>query len=297
MKTIAELKALFAEKANAKSDENTGSNFDNYYPFWNMDIDAQAVIRFLPDANEENPLGFVTENISHVLYINGKKRKVPCLSMYGKKCPCCELSKQYYDAKDDVNGKKNYKKREYLSQAIVKSSPFEFDIGENPVKIVVLGIKLYKILQSAFMSGDLDEVPFAYKGGYDFRIIKSKQGEYADYTLSKFAPKQSDLEDDYVNAITLFDLSKFRTREITSDEMDALILADKTGNDYTDNKSDDDHDAFGTNNEPANLPSSETPKVDSTPVKEAAVPSSGQSSTANDILARIRAKTAAAAGK
>ena len=54
-----------------KKPENTEfSGPSNYFPFWNMKVGEQAIIRFLPDLNEENPLGFMVEKTVHNLNIN-----------------------------------------------------------------------------------------------------------------------------------------------------------------------------------------------------------------------------------
>jgi hypothetical protein len=219
---IQALRAAFAPK------EKT--NFSNkYYPFWKMNIGETATIRFLPDADTKNPYGFITENMTHTLYVNGQKKIVPCMEMYGDECPVCAHSRQLYDAKDELNGKRYYRKKEYLAQVLVINSPFEFDIGENPVKIVSLGPKLFKIIQAQFMSGDLDEVPCDLNLGYDFRINKSQQGDYADYTLSNFARKSTPVDPEIRPLLQLSNLSDQRTAAISREALNALLMADLTG--------------------------------------------------------------------
>ena len=66
----------------------------------------QAIIRFLPDKNQDNPLGFLVEKLSHALTINGERKTVPCLRMYGEDCPICAVSSAYYKDEDKENGKK-----------------------------------------------------------------------------------------------------------------------------------------------------------------------------------------------
>ncbi len=220
---------------NAFANQNQGSNEQNdrwakYYSFWKMDFGEQAVVRFLPDADQDNPLGFITENVTHKITVNGKQKTIPCLSMYGKQCPCCDLSRKYYDEEGDnsANGRKYWKKREYLAAVIVRNSPIDIENAEE-TKIVGLGPKIYKSIQEAFASGDLENPPFWTKGGHDFRIKKTQQGEYADYSLSSFAPRPSDLteqEMSYVEEITLSDL---RTPEMSVEKIEAMLVAAETG--------------------------------------------------------------------
>lgn len=222
------LNALVSAFAQPQQKTGGSDRFKKYYPFWKMNAGEQAVVRFLPDANQENPWGFMVENLTHKLEINGQRKTLPCLSMYGESCPCCIKAKAYYDANDEDNGRKFYKKREYIAPIVVLNSPFETE-GDDLVKVVSLGPKIFKLIQDAFTSGDLEEAPFDMKGGYDFRIKKSMQGQYADYTLSSFAPRQSALDEDLQAKIELLNLDDFRTGKITKEAMEAQILAAETG--------------------------------------------------------------------
>ena len=54
-----QLKAAFGKRTTGGgSNENTGF-WDKFYPFYKMGFGETALFRFLPDANEENPLGFI----------------------------------------------------------------------------------------------------------------------------------------------------------------------------------------------------------------------------------------------
>ena len=198
-----------------------------------MEFDETATIRFVTDVDETNQFGFYREHLTHELMINGKKRIVPCLTMYGKKCPCCELSQKYYQAegKETKLGKKYWRKKAYLTQAVVISSPFDYDMKGNNVKILELGPKIFDIIKDAIIKGDIDVDPDTLKGGYDFRLTKKKQGDYADYSLSRFAPRPTDVSDSLLTEFNPFNLSEFLTKEITAEKMEQLIHADQTGED------------------------------------------------------------------
>lgn len=286
--------------------QTTGTNerFKKFYPFWKMNAGEQAVVRFLPDANQENPWGFMVENLTHKLEINGQRKTVPCLTMYGESCPACALAKKFYDEGNDDEGRKYYKKREYLASVVVSQSPFEIE-GDEEVRLLSLGPKIFKLIQEAFTSGDLEVEPFDLNAGYDFRIKKSMQGQYADYTLSSFAPRQSKLDEDVQARIEFVNLEEFRTPKCTRESLDAQLLAAQTGT------------AVGGNGglnipaatAPANVAAAVTPATAATPAAAvvatpaavvetavepaaAVVPAVTADAKANDILAQIRNRVA-----
>lgn len=289
-KSLEQLKAAFTQP---KQSSNT--SWKNFYPFWKMETGEQAVVRFLPDLNEENPMGFIVENLTHKLTINGQTKTVPCLSMYGEPCPCCDEAQKHFNEGNEDLGRKYYKKREYIGQIIIRETPFEVD-AEPVVKLISLGPKIFKLIQASFASGDLDEAPYELIGGYDFRLVKSQQGQWADYGLSKFSPRQSNVDEDLIAKMDLFNLTDQRTPKIDHAAMEAMLLADKTGQSYSNAPADDNGDqAVGTAAaaaKPATPAAAET--APSAPVEQAedtAAPAGN--SKANDILAQIRARAAA----
>jgi hypothetical protein len=292
--SLAELKAQFASEKEGGGGNST--DWKNYYAFWKMELDTTAIVRFLPDLDQDNPLGWYTENITHTLMINGKKKIVPCLQMYGESCPCCELSQKYYKEEGDnsANGKKYWKKKEILAQVHVVSSPFEIEDNGNPAKLIQLGPKIFKTVKTAITSGDIENDPDSFKGGYDFRIRKTKQGEYADYSTSSFAPKQSDVPEDVIAKLDLFNLNENRCKQISRDVMEALILADQTGASYKD----EDGTLPSSTPAPAAAPAPAATPAATPAVNEVTQPvdtPAPAASKGNAILDQIRARAAAAA--
>ena len=222
------LKNAFSAKASGGGGDQTWKLF---YPFWKMPDDSVAVIRFLPDLDEENSLGFLVENMVHELVINGERKKVPCLAMHGEHCPICELSRKHYDEKNEELGKKYYRKKSYIGQIVVIESPIDHDQNAL-VKLIEFGPKIFKQIQSAFQSGDLENPPFDLAGGYNFRIKKTKSGQYADYGTSSFAPKQTDLGADVIEAMVLMDLKEYRAKFIDRPTLEAMLIADQTGHSF-----------------------------------------------------------------
>ena len=254
-----------------------------------MDFNESAIVRFVPDLDEGNPLGFITENLTHSLWINGKKKVIPCLSMYGESCPCCELSRKYYDEGNADLGKKYWRKKDYIGSCIVVNSPFEDDYNDHRVRLISIGPKIYKIIQDAFMSGDLDEIPSSYENGYDFRLSKSKQGEFADYALSRFSPRQTALAQDLVDTIEneRINLGEARARYISREQMEALIAADLTGESVDDHNDDGGIQNMNTSQN-VSKPSIDVQKSATSVVPEPSV--ADQPVSGEDLLAKIRSR-------
>lgn len=264
-------------------------NWKLFYSFWKMPDDSTAIVRFLPDADEDNGLGFLVENLQHELIINGQKKKVPCLSMHGEDCPICALSRKHYDEKNEELGKKYYRKKSYIGQVLVIESPIEHDQAQL-VKLIEFGPAVFKQIQAAFGSGDLDEVPYALKGGYNFRIKKTKSGQYASYTTSSFAPKQTDLDDDIIEKINLFNLADYRGKKMDRATVEAMLVADQTGQAFGDDGEHDSDDAPTSSvvTTPVTKVQSEAPKVSED--APAPAPSTGGGSVLEQLRARARAQ-------
>jgi len=287
------LKAAFDKKTT--SNGGGDQSWKLKYPFWKMADGATAIVRFLPDLDEENSLGFLVESLQHELHINGQKKVVPCLSMHGEDCPICALSRKYYDEKNDLMGKKYYRKKSYIGQVIVIESPIEHDQAQL-VKLIEFGPALFKQIQAAFQSGDLENPPYELMGGYNFRIKKTKNGEYASYTTSSFAPKMSDLEDDIISQLNLFNLADYRGTKLDYATVEAMLVADQTGKAFND-AAPDDHD----DDTPAPTPTAtKKPEAAKEPVAEAekepaAQESSSTATKSMSVLEQLRARAKAKA--
>lgn len=188
------------------SKENNKGGNKTFYPFWDMGEDQSVIVRFLPDLNESNPRVFIVEKVFHVLLLNGKKTNVPCLHMYGDECPICKASRDFYNKGDEVNGKQYWRKKQYLTQALIIRDPLPVDSETGKswvgrVGILPLGFQIYETIKSAFASTDdpLEAAPFEFERGYDFVIKKTKQGKYDSYgNGTKFIMRQRPLGEEEV---------------------------------------------------------------------------------------------------
>lgn len=185
--SIDELVSIFT-KANNKFENSSGSHRGRFYPFWKMNFEEEAIVRFLPDKNEQNPLKFMVEKVVHRIPLNGKTETVPCMSMYGMDCPICEKSQEFYriEGKQSKNGSTYWKKKSHIIQAFIIKDPLPVDpeTGTNSagtVKLLDFGYQLYTALSVGVQSGDLQAIPYDFHAGHNFIIKKMNlngQGKY-----------------------------------------------------------------------------------------------------------------------
>lgn len=287
-RSLDALKSAFTQKTGGGGGDQTWKLF---YPFWKMPDDSLAVVRFLPDLDEENSLGFLVENLTHELVINGERKKVPCLHMFGETCPVCDLSRKYYDEKNDEMGKKYYRKKSYIGQVIVVESPIDHDQNQL-VKLIEFGPQVFKQIQAAFQSGDLEDAPFELKGGYNFRFRKTKTGSGQNsYTTSNFAPKQTDLDDDLIAALNLYSLKDYRMKTVDRATLEAMLIADQTGRSFSEG------DDAGSDEPATAAPAATkfTAPVNEAPAEKAEATTSAPAATASksSVLEQLRARAKA----
>lgn len=289
--------------------QQTEGSFGEYYPFWNMKTGEQCIVRFLPDANPDNPLGFLVEKIMHTLYIDGQKKSIPCMAMYGEPCDICKVSQDFYKAGDKINGKKYWKNRQHIAQVQVISDPLEpnKETGENhegKVHKITLTFQIFNVIKEAFESGELDDDPSSFEGGYDFVIKKTQQGDHAAYVVgTKFKSKARSLEDEEIAFVKehMIDLSTMLPKKPEAIKVRAMLDAALTGK-SVDEDEDEEGDG-GFENSPTNSEQSkpvtteEKPPLvqESTPPKTATV--SEVEDEADQIIADIQRRRAAKAAK
>lgn len=298
-RSLASLKAVYAPAETNQPQNQTFTN--NYYPFWNMKVNERAVIRFLPDANDDNPRGFLVEKVFHNLNINGQRRSIPCLTMYGEECPICKISQAFYKANDKINGKKYWKNKQHIAQAIIVEDPLPAnpETGEThtgQLRYITLSFQLFNIIKEAFASDELDNVPYNYENGYDFIIKKTEQGGYASYTVgTKFANKPRALTEAELSHVyeKLIDLSTLLPRNLGEDKVQAMLDAEMNGEEYSD-------DSKTTSSAPTQvktpIESTATESVKQTVTETTATETADDGEESSDVeamLAKIRNRRAA----
>lgn len=208
------LKALFKKEKDKKAENGGSRKRGDMYPFWQMELNQKAIVRILPDANQDNPFQFFVDKLEHTLSIDGKDERIPCLQMYGEKCPICDTSRDYYktEGKGSAQGKYYYRKKISLLRVLVLEDPLPADeeTGENAVGKVLntqFGYQLMEKIKEDTSSEEMDSLPFDLEEGYNFIIKKTPQGDYGTYTVaSGFARKPTAISEHFDGDIELIDL-------------------------------------------------------------------------------------------
>lgn len=222
---LASVSAAFSQFTN-------GGAWRLFFPFWKAEVGTTSIVRFLPDGDEDNPMAFLVENLTHDLYVDGKREKVGCLRMYNQPCCVCERSAEHYDKTSANHDRKRglalYRKRTYIGQVLIRSTPVPHD-QDQPVKLIEIGTKLFEVIRKEFQSGDLEEAPFELVGGCDFHIVKRQRGQHPDYSASRFTRKPYDVGDAEAGPLELFRLADYRAAPVAVTELQGMLEADTAG--------------------------------------------------------------------
>jgi len=234
MASLAEIRARLAASESKQGGNSTGGD-NSIYPHWNMEEGQSATLRFLPDGNSKNTF-FWQERAMIRLPFNGIKGEadskqvyvqVPCMEMWQETCPVLtEVRTWFKDKALEEMGRKYWKKRSYIFQGFVRENPLSDDkTPENPIRRFIIGPQIFAVIKSALMDPELEELPTDLMRGLDFRITKTSKGGYADYNTSKWARKESALneaEQAAVDTHGLFDLSTFLPKKPTEAEVKVI---------------------------------------------------------------------------
>ena len=327
MATLAEIRArLTASEGNKQGGSQTGGD-NSIYPHWNMEEGQSATLRFLPDGNTKNTF-FWQERAMIRLPFNGIKGEmeskqvyvqVPCMEMWQETCPVLtEVRTWFKDKSLEEMGRKYWKKRSYIFQGFVRENPLKDDKApSNPIRRFIIGPQIFGTIKSALMDPELEELPTDLLRGLDFRVSKTAKGGFADYSTSKWARKESALDEAEQAAIAehgLYDLSTFLPKKPTDVEVKVIkemFEASVDGQSYDAERwgayfrpagvnapagapasvADEDTPAPVTKATPAPATTSSFDDEDDTPVATAPVAAApATEKKAEDILAMIRAR-------
>jgi hypothetical protein len=232
MASLAEIRAKLSAMENKSSGSPTQSD-NAIYPHWNIDEGTSAVLRFLPDGDTSNDFFWVERQMIRLTFpgVKGGENKpvtvqVPCGEMYGDTCPVLtEVRPWFKDASLEDMGRKYWKKRSYIFQGFVTENPLNEDSPENPIRRFVISPQIFNIIKAALMDPEMENIPTDYVNGTDFRVSKTTKGQYADYSTSKWARKESALDEVQLSAIDtngLFTLKDFLPAQPTAEGYQAI---------------------------------------------------------------------------
>ena len=328
MASLAEIRAKL--KAQESRSERTGGGDNAIFPHWNIPEGSTAAVRFLPDGDPNNTF-FWAERLMIRLPFSGIKNdmnskpvvvQVPCVEMWNETCPVLtEVRGWFKDSSLEEMGRKYWKKRSYIFQGFVNENPLaEDNTPENPIRRFVISPSIFNLIKDALMDPDIQEMPTDYHQGLDFRITKTTKGQYADYSTSKWARKETALTEAQMAAIEthgLHTLADFLPKKPTDVELNVIkemFEASVNGEQYDVERFGQYYRPYGvdapagsstssTSTAPAAAPSTPAPAAPVETVAETAAPapqtetvaapaeaeaSGGDSKRAEDILAMIR---------
>ena len=206
----------YKHKITKSSGSSQGGGDNAIFTHWNIPEGSSATLRFLPDADPDNTFFWKERQMIRLSFPGvkgGDENKpvtiqVPCVEMWGDTCPVhAEIRPWFKDPTMEDMGRKYWKKRSYIFQGFVTQSDLQEDsVPENPIRRFVISPQIYKIISSALMDPEFQEIPTDYEAGTDFVIKKSTKGQYADYSTSNWARRERSLDQTERDAIATHDL-------------------------------------------------------------------------------------------
>jgi len=216
MASLAEIRAKLQAQETKSSGSSQGGGDNAIFTHWNIPEGSSATLRFLPDADPDNTFFWKERQMIRLSFPGvkgGDENKpvtiqVPCVEMWGDTCPVhAEIRPWFKDPILEDMGRKYWKKRSYIFQGFVTQSDLqEYSVPENPIRRFVISPQIYKIISSALMDPEFQEIPTDYEAGTDFVIKKSTKGQYADYSTSNWARRERSLDQTERDAIATHDL-------------------------------------------------------------------------------------------
>lgn len=331
--SLAEIRAklLAQEEKKSGNTKSTGGGDNTIFPHWNIPEGSTATVRFLPDGDETNTFFWVERQMINLEFpgvAGGDEHKpvtvkVPCMEMWNETCPVhTEIRPWFKDPNLEDLARKYWKKRSYIFQGFVTDDGgLDEEAPENPIRRFVISPQIYKAISSALMDPDFPELPTDYEAGTDFKINKTKNGQYANYNTSTWARRERSLNQEERDAIAthgLFNLSEFLPKKPNAEELQAIaemFEASVDGQLYDPERWADYYRPYGVDKPQSSAPRAATPapaapapaaapapvaeEVEDTPPFDAdpapaarepepAVAGDGAKPSAQDILAAIR---------
>lgn len=237
MATLAEIRAkLLAQENKSQNNSNQARGADALYPFWDAEVDTTTVIRFLPDADKSNDFFWRERQVIKMPFpgVKGVAEskpvtiQVPCVEMWGESCPVhAEIRPWYKDPSMEKLASTYWKKRSYIFQGfVVEDAVNEKEKPENPIRRFIISPGIFKVIKAGLMDPDMDNLPVDFDAGTDFRIVKTQNGQYADYGTSNYARRERSLNEAERSAIETFglsDLNDFMPKRPSAEELEVIM--------------------------------------------------------------------------
>ena len=216
------MRRMMREEEEKKSGNRSSSGDKASYPYWNIPEKQTAVVRFVPDKDDDNPWFWVERQTIKLPFdgvVGGEHPSnnpqivtVPCIDMFGDSCPIIAETRPWWKTNEAL-ARKYWKKRSFISQGFVVTSPFdESDTPENPIRRFIVGPSLLEKMKAGLTDIEMEHTPTDYLNGTDFKIKKSKKGDYNNYDTSEWSRRSrplSEAEQIALEHYGLFNLKDF----------------------------------------------------------------------------------------
>lgn len=183
-----------------------------------------ATIRFLPDADDNNDLLSI-EGCHLVLPFQGiigdhsqqsdyYAVRVPCFDQYKVgSCPVLQDIKPYWKQDSTKDFARTYYKIKtwYYTGFVVQQPVPEITQLEDPRRVFPVSKQLQDRILSGLLNAEFEWSPADDQEGRDFRIIKSKRGEFANYDQSLFSGRTRPWSNEERAAVERFGLIELST--------------------------------------------------------------------------------------
>ena len=227
MATLQEIRQRLQSQQNK---QNFATSDAAIFAFWNMKMGETATVRFLPDGNDSNTFFWVERKMINLPFSGttedphtARVITIPCVEMWGDKCPILEdVRPMFKDASLQDTARKYWPKKSYIFQGLVVESPLEEKDVTSPIRRFIMNPQIFKVVQDFCMDPDAEFIPTDYQNGRDFRIKKTQQGQWSNYSTSSFAMKEralSDAERQALKEHELYDLSSFLPTRPTPEDL------------------------------------------------------------------------------
>lgn len=304
-----ELQAAQEKAQGGGGKSNYGAS--DVFPFWNIPEGTSALVRFLPSENPDNPYFWRERQIINIPFktVEGHPEltdvtvSVPCMKMYNKKnvCPITSDTRSLWGTAQEDIARIYWPKKSFLYQGfVIESELSESETPENPIRRFIINKSIHTLIEAALLDPDMDANPSDEQHGYDFRIVKQKKGQYADYSTSGFSRRPRALGQDELDAISqygYFNLEEFLPREPDSTMLDTIVAMYEESRKPNSEFKLEWANFYTPKGVQLNLnaQSSPAPAQQNAPVQQAApqeqeVRSDGTTAASDDIMAQIRAR-------
>jgi len=235
MATLDQIRAKLKAMENRQNSQQFSGTSINY-PFWKIDEGSSAVVRFLPDADEDNVFFWRERQVINLPFpgVKGGDEtrtvtvRVPCVEMWGDSCPILAQVRPWWQDKSlEDEARKYWKKRSYLFQGLILEDPLNEKYEDpNPIRKLTIGPQIFNLVKDALNDPDLESNPVDYVNGLDFRINVTKKGQYRDYSTSKWARRETALTEDQLADIEkhgLFNLNDWLPARPSEEHLAAMV--------------------------------------------------------------------------